>query len=250
MIQVLDRAMRILEMMGANHQKEYTPSEIAKALSIDKGTCNRILKSLAERGFVQQQSCRGGYQIGYKLYHLTGKQVENSELVKIARKDIEDLGNILNETALLAVSYNDKRIVLFSTTPQRQMVICADIERPIYSVCAGRVILANYTPAHLEKCICRMGLPKKEEWPELYLSPNPSQELINELVQIKQNGYGLLDDKQGTIGFAAPIFHNGHILGSIGVCLPIIRLTDQDHIIQELLKCTAEINKKIAKLWV
>ena len=81
MIQVLDRAMRIMEMMGANHQKEYTSSEIAKALSIDKGTCNRILKTLVTRGFVQQQSCRGGYQIGYKLYHLIGKQVENSDLV-------------------------------------------------------------------------------------------------------------------------------------------------------------------------
>lgn len=249
MIQVLDRAMRIMEMMGANHQKEYTSSEIAKALSIDKGTCNRILKTLVTRGFVQQQSCRGGYQIGYKLYHLIGKQVENSELVKIARKDIEDLGDALNETALLAVSYNDKRVVLFSTIPQRTMVIRADIERSIYSVCAGRVILANYTQAHLEKCICRMGIPKEEEWPELYMSQNPSQELMNELVKIKQDGYGLLDDGHGTIGFAAPIFHNGHILGSIGVCLPVIRMTDQDIIIRKLLDCANEINKKIARLW-
>ena len=76
--------------------------------------------------------------------------MENSELVKIARKDIESLGALLNETALLAVTHNDKRVVLFSTTPQRSLVARTDIERNIYSVCAGRVILAHYMPAHLE----------------------------------------------------------------------------------------------------
>ncbi len=249
MIQVLDRAMRIMEMLGGNQSRMYTPSEIAKSLAIDTGTCNRILKSLASRGFVQQQSARGGYQVGYKLFHIVGKQAENSELTKTARKDIEELGEILNETALLAVSYNDKRVVLFSTTPQHNIVVRTDIERSIYSVCAGRVILAHYTPSHLEKCIGRLGLPSKEEWPELYTSDNPDQKLVNELVRIKQNGYDVLNDKKGTIGFAAPIFHNGHLLGSVGVYLPIIRMTDQNMIIQRLLHCTSEINRKIAALW-
>ena len=249
MIQVLDRAMRILEMLGRNRSRMYTPTEIANSLSIDKGTCNRILKSLASHGFVQQESARGGYQIGYKLFHIVGKQAENSELTKIARKDIEELGEILNETALLAVSYNDKRVVLFSTTPQHNIVVRTDIERSIYSVCAGRVILAHYTPLHLDRCLGRLGLPNKEEWPELYTSDNPGQELVNELVRIKRNGYDILNDKKGTIGFAAPIFHNGHILGSVGVYMPIIRMADQDMIIQRLLHCTNEINKKIATLW-
>ncbi len=239
--------MRIMELLGENPKAAYPLSEIASTLSLDKGTCARIVKTLAERGFVQQESPRSGYQMGYKLYHLTGQSVENSFLTKIARKDIEDLGRKLNETALLSVIRNDKRIVLYSTIPERTIVIRTNTERNLYAVCAGRVILANYTPSHLERCIIRLGLPDQDEWPEIYRSDHPEQELVNSLTRIKQNGYDILDDRHGIIGFAAPLFLNGHVVGSVGTYLPKDRLTDQQTILDALLACTKEINIKLKK---
>ena len=246
MIQVLDRAMGILEFLGKTPGNTHPLSEIATALSLDKGTCTRILKTLASRGFVQQESPRGEYQIGYKMYHLIGKPVENSDLVKIARKDVEALGERLNETALLAVTHNDKRVVLLSTTPQRSLVVRTDIERNIYSVCAGRVILAHYTPPHLEKCINRLGLPSREEWPEIYRSDDPRKALVNHLTRIKQMGYDILDDGNGITGFAAPLFLGAHVVGSVGTYLPNSRLHDTGTILNALLECTREINRKLA----
>ena len=245
MIQVLDRAMRIIELLGENPGKTYPLSEIATTLSLDKGTCTRIVKSLSARGFVQQEAPRSGYQLGYRLYHLTGHPVDNAELTKIARKDIDSLGAALNETALLAVARNDKRVVLYSTTPDRNLVVRANTERPIYSVCAGRVILAHYTPAHLEKCLIRLGLPSREEWPEIYLSDSPGQALANALARIKQNGYDILDDRHGIIGFAAPLFQGGHVVGSVGTYLPEGRMTDRQKILEALLYYTSEINHKL-----
>ena len=239
--------MAVLEFLGTTPEQARPLSEIANTLSLDKGTCTRILKSLASRGFVQQDAPRGGYQIGYKMYHILGKSVENSELVKIARKDIESLGALLNETALLAVTHNDKRVVLFSTTPQRSLVARTDIERNIYSVCAGRVILAHYMPAHLEKCLNRLGLPSKEEWPEIYQSDEPRKALVNHLIRIKQNGYDILDDGNGITGFAAPLFHAGHVVGCVGTYLPNSRLQNPDFILNALLHCTEEINRKLAE---
>ncbi len=245
MIQVLDRAMRIIELLGENPGRAYPLSEIATALSLDKGTCTRIVKSLSERGFVQQEAPRSGYQLGYKLYHITGHPVENAELTKIARRDVEGLGAALNETALLAVSRNDRRVVLYSTVPERSLVVRTSTDRPIYSVCAGRVILANYTPAHLEKCLIRLGLPSREEWPEIYLSDNPEQALVNALTQIKQKGYDILDDRHGIVGFAAPLFQDGHVVGSLGTYLPEARITDPQKILDTLLYYTKEINLKL-----
>lgn len=114
-------------------------------------------------------------------------------------------------------------------------------------ISAGRVILAHYTPSHLEKCIIRLGLPTEEEWPEIYASESPEQELINALTRIKQNGYDILEDKNGLIGFAAPLFLNGHVAGSIGTFLPINRLTDRKAILERLLFYAEEINRKLAK---
>ena len=247
MIQVLDRAMRIIELLGENPGKTYPLSEIAQTVNLDKGTCARIVKSLSEKGFVQQEAPRSGYQLGYKLYHITGHPVENAELTKIARRDVEGLGAALNETALLAVSRNDRRVVLYSTVPDRSLVVRTNTERPIYSVCAGRVILANYTPAHLEKCLIRLGLPSREEWPEIYLSDSPEQALVNALTRIKQKGYDILDDRHGIVGFAAPLFQGGHVVGSLGTYLPAARITDPQIILDTLLYYTKEINLKLQR---
>ena len=128
MIQVLDRAARILEYLGENPGRILSLSEIADTLSLDRGTTARILKSLSERGFVQQEAPRSGYQLGYKLYHITGHFVENTELTKIARKDVDALGAYLNETALLAIARNDMRVVLYNTVPERSLVVRTTME--------------------------------------------------------------------------------------------------------------------------
>lgn len=245
MIQVLDRAIRVLVLLGENSGKILSLSEIADTLSLDRGTTSRILKSLAERGFVQQEAPRSGYQLGYRLYHITGHLVENSELTKIARKDVEALGAALNETALLAIARNDMRVVLYNTVPERSLVVRTKMEMPIFSVCAGRVILANYTPAHLEKCIIRLGLPDRDVWPEIYQSAHPRQELFNTLTEIKRRGYDVLDDGHGITGFAAPLFMDGHVKGSIGTYLPTERIKDEKTIIDAVMYYAGEINQKL-----
>ena len=244
MIQVLDKAIRILEFLGENPRKPVPMSEIADTLSLDRGTCAHILKSLSARGFVQQEAPRSGYQLGYRLYHITGHHVENAELTSIARKDVDALGAELNETALLAVARNDMRVVLYRTEPDRNLVVRTDNARSIYGACAGRVIMANYTPGHLEKCLVRLGLPSRNEWPEIHLSEHPEQELVNALTQIKQRGYAIQRDPEIT-GFAAPLFMDGHVKGSIGTYLPNDRITDEKKIIGSLLHYADQINRKL-----
>ena len=246
MIQVLERALNIVDLLGKNPKKGYSLSEIASIISLDKGTCTRIMKTLLAKGFVHQESPRGEYRLGYKFFHIIGHPVENEELTKIARKEIDALGEKFNETALLAVVNNDKRVILYSTSPDRDLIVRTNLERDVYSVCAGRVIIAHYTPSHLEKLLTRLGQPTREEWPEIYQSEHPEQELMNVLTSIKQKGYDILDDKHGITGFAAPLFNKGHIVGSVGIYLPNERLKAPDLILKALLDSAKAINKKIA----
>ena len=246
MIQVLNRALGILDFLSRNPQTEYSLATIAEALSLDKGTCTRILKTLLEKGYVQQDAPRGKYRMGYKFYHLIGSPVENEELTKVAREDIDALGRQFNETALLAVVRNDRRVVLYSTVPDRNMMIRTKQEGNVYAFCAGRVVIANYTQSQLEKLLIRLGLPSEEEWPEIYRSGNPEQNLINALVQIKNNGYDILDDRHGITGFAAPIFKNGHVAGCVGIFLPNDRLGDRTRILSALLSCAQTVNQKLS----
>ena len=247
MILVVEKALRILEYLGENPSKTASLSEIAGAMGMDRGTCTHILKTLCAQGFVQQEAPRSGYQLGYKLYHLTGKAVDNEELTAIARRDVDALAAELNETAMLVIARNDKRVVLYNTVPNRSIVVRTDMERSIYSACAGRVILAYYTPSHLDKCLIRMGLPSRDEWPEIYLSEHPEQELIDTLARIKMRGYDIQYDTELT-GFAAPLFMDGHVKGSIGTYLPKDRVGDEERIIRPLLHYAGEINRKLASM--
>lgn len=245
MIQSIIRAMNIVELLAQNPRQALTLSEISEELNMDKGTCANILRTLLSRGYVQQDAPRSGYQFGYMFYKLTNTAIENNELTKIAREDVEKLGQTTNESAILSIIKNDKRIVLFYTTPNRELFVRTNVDKSVYTANTGRVILAHYTPDHLEKFIIRNRIPSKEEWPAIYNSPDPELELRRRLHKIRDTGYEVDSDSNGIIGFAAPLWRRGHIAGSLGLYMPISRLTDKNAIIDALLKTAENINRKL-----
>ncbi len=245
MIQSIVKAMNIVELLAQNPRQAYTLSEIADALNIEHSTCANILKTLSSRGFVQQDGPRSGYQFGYMFYKLTNTAMENEELTKIAREDVENLGESLNESAILSIIKNDKRIVLYYTTPNRELHVRTNIDKSVYSTNTGRVILANYTHDHLERFIIRNHIPTKEEWPIIHKSEDPELELRRRLNRIRRNGYEIDSDPNGIIGFAAPLWRNGHVVGSIGLYMPISRLRSKEKILKALLDAAESINKKL-----
>ena len=247
MIHSVEKALRILELLASEADREFPLRTIADTLGMDKGTCVNIIKTMRERGYIDQEQLRGAYKLGYKLYQLTGRNIENDSFTKIARRDVEELGRQLNESAILSVIRNDHRIVLYSTVPDREIIVRPTGEKSVYQACTGRVILANYSPSHLEKFIVRSGLPGREEWPEIYRSLHPEGELINSLTKIKQDGYAIHKDPKGIVGFAAPLFKAGHVAGSVGVYLPAERLSDEKAILDNVLACAGSINDKLKR---
>lgn len=245
MIKVIEKALNILELLAAEQNREIGLGEIASALGMDRGTCSNIIKTLVARGYIQQDGPRQGYRFGYMPYKLTNSFINNEELTKIARDDIDKLGKSLNETAILSCIKNDKRIVLYNTNPDRELIVKSNFSKSIYSANTGRVILANYTPAHLEKCLIRLGMPTEDEWPEIYKTGNPNGELKNLLASVKQAGYEIHFDSNGIVGIAAPIFRDGHVAGSVGVYMPKIRYNNEDAILEQVLSAAREINSKI-----
>ena len=244
-IKVIEKALNILELLASEESREFPLGEIADTLKMDHGTCANIIKTLTTRGYVNHDGPRQGYKFGYMPYKLTNTAINNEELTKIARDEIDRLGTCLNESAILSCIKNDKRIVLYHTVPDRDLIVRTNVDKSIYSANTGRVIIANYTPAHLEKCLIRLGLPSKEEWPGIYESDNPQGELVNRLASVRVAGYEIHHDTNGIVGVAAPIFKAGHVVGSVGVYMPRMRYTDEGGILKKVLDTASAINKKI-----
>jgi len=245
MIQSIVKAMNIIEFLGANPSREYMMTEIADNFNMDYGTCTNILKTLASKGFIQQSGPRRGYKFGYIFYSMTGAMVENDELTNLAKSDIDKLGELIGERILLSVIKNDKRILLYYTTTDHELTVNTEVEKDVYATNTGRVIIANYSPAQLEKFISRAGLPKEEDWPEIYGSDNIKESLIYHLSVIKENGYDIYENKSGIHGLAVPIFKGKVSVGSIGICMPKSRCTNEKSILKELRKTAKTIGEKI-----
>lgn len=245
MIQSIIKAMNIIEYLAANSNREVALKEIADMLDMDYGTCANIIKTLASRGYIQQSAPRCGYKFGYMFYKLTGTAMVHEELTTVAREDVENLGNEINESAILSMIKNDKRIVLYYTTPDRELFVRPNIDKSVYTANTGRVILANYTPDNLEKFVARNGLPTGDEWPVIYQTESPDLELYRRLNRIRKNGYEIDYASNGIVGFAAPLWCKGHVAGSVGVYLPTSRMYDESFYLCKLLDTAKRINEKL-----
>ena len=71
MIQVINRALDILEIVAANPEKPTALGEIADALGLNHGTCANIMKTLVTRNYLEQVGTKKGYILGAKSYALT-----------------------------------------------------------------------------------------------------------------------------------------------------------------------------------
>ncbi len=247
MIKVINKALNILELLASEQDREFKLGEIADTLGMDHGTCANILKTLLLRGYAMKEGPRQGYKFGYMPYKITNSNINNEELTTIARDEIDRLANRLNESVILSCIKNDKRIVLYYATPDNVQI--KNIEKKIYPANTGRVIIANYPPAIMEKCLIRLGLPSKYEWPEIYESENPKGELINRLTAIKLAGYSIHHDSNGLVGVAAPLFKERHIVGSVGVYMPKYRYQGEGYILEQVLNTAKIINAKIGLIY-
>lgn len=243
MIQVINRALSILEVIAQDNEKEWGLSEIADGLELNHGTCANILKTLAQRGYVEQTGLKKGYKLGYMAYRLTDSNEYNIQLINSTKVLIDTLCSEINETVILSTIKHGKRILVYEALCNHDIQIRTTLESTPYRATTGRMILAHYSPKELRDFIATVGLPSKEDWPEI----SSEAELEQALNEIRKKNIIETWNNNHVVGLATPIFKKNKIIASLGVYLPDIRFskTERNTIIKELLQTTETINKKI-----
>jgi DNA-binding IclR family transcriptional regulator len=111
MIQVVNRALDIIEFIAIDQNKPKQLGEISKTLLLNNGTCANIIKTLVNRGYLEKISNQGGYILGNQLYNLVELETDVKHLISIAEPFMQKATEQLNENTLLAVIKGDKRTV-------------------------------------------------------------------------------------------------------------------------------------------
>lgn len=245
MIQVIHRALNILELLAENTKNELSLSEIADSLHLNHSTCANILKTLVNRNYVEQLKSKGGYRLGYMAHQLANTDPYDTRLLNLAKLPLEILMNEINETIIVSKIKKDKRVLITEISCNHDVQVKTTVESSVFKATTGRIILAHYSPKELEDFIHRCGLPSEEEWPEA----KTKSDLIKLLTDIRKEQFAFSHNNH-VIGLATPLYINNRIYASLGVYLPDIRFgdTEKSKLINALKRTTNSINGELKEI--
>lgn len=246
MIQVIHRALNILELVAKDREKEYGLSEIADRLGLNHGTCANIIKTLVVRNYIEQVGKKRGYRLGLQAYYLTDNFSNKKELLRVSVEPMIALRAKLNESIILAIMKDNMRITLHQELSTHELqAVTGNEELNIYLTATGRMILACMTPDEQDIFIQKFGLPN-ERWPEI----KNKEDLISELCKIKEKKLSAHFADSHIVGVGAPVYKNDKIVASLGIYLPEVRFTykAQEQIFVEISKTAQQISEEMGKM--
>ena len=246
MIQVIHRALDILELVAKDRNKEYGLGEIASSVNLNHSTCANIIKTLVNRDYLQQSGKKQGYKLGSKAYYLTGNFSNKKELLKVAVSPMKELRNQLNESCILAIVKDNMRVTLHKELSTHELqVVSNGEEKNVYLTATGRMILACMSSENRKRFVQKYGLPK-EMWPEV----RNEDDLTLELNKIREKQFAIHFDGAYIVGVGAPVFKNDEIVASVGVYLPEVRFTYkvQEQIFSEISQTARLIGEEMGKM--
>lgn len=246
MIQVIHRALDIVELIARDPDKEFGLGEIAETLGLNKGTCANIIKTLVNRGYLDQSGKKKGYKLGSGAYYLTGNFSHKKELLQVSKEPLKELQEKLNESCILAIIRGNMRYTLYKeTSTQALQVITDNEEKHVYLTATGRVMLACMDHQKRAHFIEKYGLPG-----EMWEGVRNKDDLMNELDKIKEKQLAIHYDGAYVVGVGAPIFQNEKVIASVGIYLPEVRFNYklQELIFEEIGHTARLISERITKL--
>ncbi len=220
MIQVLERAEKILVYLSENRKREVPLTEIADNLDINRATCANILKTLRELGFIEQMSYRKGYILGDKIYSIAGVENDPDRLKVLLKPLIDNLCKEVNESVMLTVIRDDQRYHIYNAEAYHALQAKIIYQMGVWQATTAKVIIAQYDDKKLDDFLKLVGMPGKV-WPEI----KNRRDLDEALEEIRKNRcFTVINNHFACM--AAPIYKNGEVIASIGYYLPDVRLTD------------------------
>lgn len=223
-IQSAAKIFAILETM-AQHEAKMKLSALSETLNLPTSTVYRILNTLLQLGYVQQDPATGEYGLGVKILTLAGAVLTQLDVRSIARPVLEKVRDETGETANLVVLDSDEVLYVEKAEGRASVRAFSLIGKraPLHATGVGKIFLADMSWPDVLEILSSKGMPK--------LTPNTITDLnrlVVELNQIRVQGFAL-DREECEVGVmcvATPIRdHTGRVVACLSISGPKGRLT-------------------------
>jgi DNA-binding IclR family transcriptional regulator len=116
MIQVIHRALDIMENVAKAPIGPKLLSHIANDLELNQATCANIVKTLLTRNYLKRAENEKGYLLGDKLNEIINQPYIYKHLIEIADVEMDIISKNLNEDSLLVVLNGENRKIIYNKT--------------------------------------------------------------------------------------------------------------------------------------
>lgn len=249
MIKSVAKALDIMELL-AQSGEPVNLSVLADQLGQNINTVKGLLNTLMDKGYVRQESNRGGYCLGGRVLFLAEAMDFENSLKKTAYSYLEKLHDLSGHEAVYCSMISSKQFLCLEyidsehelgIRPGKAYRITENLQ--VYS--QGKLILANFTEAELGKYLKGKVLKA--------LTPNSITDekvLRKELLQIRKTGLAMVRDESaiGICSLAAGIYNrDGGLVATIAVSIPTSRFPEdyEKKIGRKLVEFAEEISGKL-----
>ena len=109
-VQSAERVFQVLEALAEGGPAALTV--LSQHLGLSKSTTHRMLHSLAELGYVRKEEASGKYCLTLKLLEISGRLLEQFDVLPAARRHLEKLMRLTNETVHLVQREGDSIVYI------------------------------------------------------------------------------------------------------------------------------------------
>jgi len=208
------RTVEILELI-ASTESELTLTDIAKKLGMPKTSTFDILETLVHLNMLYtKENGVKTYAIGVKAYSIGSNYSKTSLLLNTSEPIIKDLANETGLTILIAKETSGEIVFTLKQEPERKIIATPNIgdRLLLHTTSIGKSILAF---SHKQDRL----MEKIDFCPQTHNSITSTEDLIEEVEKIKEQGYAISnrENEDYTFSIGAPIFdHRGYVTAAIG----------------------------------
>ncbi|MCV0397279.1 MAG: IclR family transcriptional regulator [Rhizobiaceae bacterium] len=215
------KAISLLDLFSVD-EPELGLSEIARQSGFDKATTRRLLVSLTQHGFVEQDVETRRYRLGAGITRLARIREARFPFLQTSLPFIRELAAETAETVHLSEASHGSLLTVHVEHPARANRVNVNVGEylPLHSTASGIAYLAYVREPLLKSAL---AMPLQSYTSRTMTDP---ASVVEEIAAARKRGYSVSDQgyEDGVFSVAAAILGaDGYAIGTLAIAAPLVR---------------------------
>ncbi|MDD7966261.1 IclR family transcriptional regulator [Actinomycetospora lemnae] len=240
------RALDVLDLLGApGGPSSLGVVEIARQLGRDKSQVSRLLKLLADAGYVDREPGSLRYRIGTRLFAIgataVDRRLRDEADATVAREAV-----LLGERIDVGIRSGGSVMTISTAAPDSELRAAGWVGRtmPLSCTATGRALLFDLDTAAIARIIVPEGLG-----PAGPAAPRSLDELVSRVTDERRRGWALArhETDRGLLSLGAPVRDSsGAVVAALGVSGPESRVDPVlDEVRAAVLRAASDLSRSL-----